>query len=197
MLSLFQGQSVNSAIKTQPDLFVCQNTFISLLIYGYDLTGESKTLLSLLKKSFTRSLELLFARRGARQRCRSWRGPGSAQLHRRGAARASPCACKNRLKVISMLPPLRQDCLLASPPREPSWHWGGRHAASSIPAAFSQRGQGTELARTQLWEAPTHPSSCCAGASRAIAGRVFQACSEDIRLHMPRIPWEVCHVILW
>lgn len=95
MLSLFQGQSVNSAIKTQPDLFVCQNTLISLLIYGYDSTGESQTLLSLSKKSFTRSLELLFAQCGT---------------------------CKNRLKVISMLPPLWQDCLLVSPPREPSWH---------------------------------------------------------------------------
>lgn len=95
MLSLFQGQSVNSVIKMQPDLFVCQNTFISLLICGYNLTGESKTFLSLSKKSFTRSLRLFSAQCANRQRFRSWPESGSLQLHRSGAVRASPCTCKN------------------------------------------------------------------------------------------------------
>lgn len=95
MLSLFQGQSVNSAIKMQPDLVVCQNTFISLLRYGYNLTGESKTFLSLSGKSFTRCLKLFFAQSANQQSFRSWPKSGSVQLHGSGAVEASPCTCKN------------------------------------------------------------------------------------------------------
>lgn len=48
----------------------------------------------------------------------------------------------------------------------------------------------------QLWEVPANLSSDSAGAARAIAGHRFQACSEDITLHMPRIS-QICHTVMW
>lgn len=135
---------MNSAIKIQPDLFVCQNTLISVLRYGYNLTVESKTFLSLSEKSFTRCLKSFFAQCANQQSFRSWPESGSVQLHGSGAGRASPCTCKStdwKLFPCSLLS-LWQDSLLVSPSHESFWHWRGRHIASLICEAFSRKGSG-------------------------------------------------------